>query len=299
MIRHRATGASGALLALAFCGCAGSVQVRILAPGEDCARDFGSSTAAAKIETFLAASVALGREADAANVALTAACVEGLREAGVVTEPTPERPCEALGAWVTAESAALASAPRLSDATPTCSPQHDDLAACVSRCELRYRPDDVQVVTDEAGLLTAPQASPRCRASCETLHAIAETCSSPVALVEGSSEADPSRVARLRAVLVHVAYAAELGARAERVSRAARRLVAIAPVLPEAAATISIRAVACVSAASTEVRGAAERLEAVAGSARSARGSEPASNEMPRTPQVTSLNSFDGGGGRG
>jgi hypothetical protein len=258
------------VLALAASACSGSVQVRILAPNEDCARDFGSSTAAAKIETFLAATAALEGEADAAQAELTASCQAGLREAIGGDEPMPEGPCEALGAWLVTESAALAGGPRLGAATPTCAPQHSDFAECVSRCELRYRPDDIQVVTDDAGLLTAPQASPRCRASCETLHAIAETCSAPVALVEG--EGDAARVARLRAVLVHVARAAELGARAERVSLAARRLVAIAPALPEAAATVSIRAVACVSAASSDVRQAAERLDAVARSARAARG---------------------------
>ena len=260
------------VLALAASACSGSVQVRILAPGEDCARDFGSSTAAAKIETFLAATAALEREADVASTELAASCEAGLREALGASEPMPERSCEALGAWVATESAALAGGPRLGAATPTCAPQHSDFAECVSRCELRYRPDDIQVVTDASGLLTAPQASPRCRASCETQQALVETCSAPVTLVEADGQTDAARVARLRAVLLHVARAAELGARAERVSLAARRLVEIAPVLPEAAATVSIRAVACVSAASSDVRQAADRLEVVAASGRAARG---------------------------
>jgi hypothetical protein len=278
MTRTRCAARGAGLLAVALTlgGCGGSLQVRVLAPGEDCARDFGSSTAAAKIETFLAATAALEREAEAATTGLAESCEAGLREALGPGESLPEAACEALGAWVTAESAALASGPRLGVATPTCAPQHTDFAACVSRCELRYRAEDIQVVTDDSGLLTAPQASPRCRASCETLHAIAETCSSPVAVVEAVVEAegegDAARVARLRAVLVHVARAAELGARAERVSLAARRLVAIAPVLPEAAATVSIRAVACVSVASSRVRRSAERLEAVVAAARAARG---------------------------
>lgn len=272
---RRVRCAAGALLATvvaASVGCSGTVQVRILAPGEDCTRDFGSSTAAAKIETFLAATSALEREVDALEASLAQACEAGLREARGPGAPS-SAPCESLGAWVAEESAALdgeGAVPRLEPTGPTCSPQQADFAACVSRCELRYRPDDIQVVADESGLLTAPQASPRCRASCETLHAIAESCTSPVAVAQGS-EGEGERQARLHAVLGHVARAAALGARAERISLAARRLVAIAPVLPEAAATVSIRAVACVSAASVDVRGAAERLDAIAAAARAAR----------------------------
>lgn len=249
-----------------------SVQIRVTGPREDCARDFGSSTAAAKIETFLAASVALDRETRALEAQLRTACAEARapdtdRSATGVDDADP---CEALVAWLEADpSRAGADA----GPAPTCQGAREDFAACVSRCELRYRAQDVRVVIDEpSGRFTAPQASPRCRASCETLAAVAETCAAP----EGAPALDRVGV---------------IGLRAERIAAAAERLIEIAPVLPEAAATVSIRAVACVSSASEDVRGSERRLRAL--SAAAARVWQAAGR--PSTPR----SSFDGRSGPG
>ena len=249
--------------------CVGSVELRVMGRGEDCARDFGSSTAAAKIETFLAASRSLGDASSSLELEMQRHCEEGLAHAGLAVDATapPASACVELGRWVVSESEALGSA-RLVASEPRCTQPEDAFAACVSRCELRYRPEDVNVVVDESGLLTAPQASPRCRASCETLGAIGETCTPPAVVASGAvAPTDPARVARLEAALGDVAQALATSARAERISTAARRLVAIAPVLPEAAATVSIRAVSCVSAASIDIRGCEDRLARVASDA--------------------------------
>lgn len=260
---------AGLLLAVALsaAGCGGTVQVeiRVLGDEEDCTRDFGASTAAAKIETYLAASAALSREASGLHDAVSAHCAAGLLAAGQPEDA--EAPCEALARWVASERDALATPPRVVPPVLDCRGEQEEFAACVSRCEVRYRPDDVQVVVDDAGLLTAPQASPRCRASCETLQAISESCGPvpAVLLPETVASEDAARVERLRVVLGHVVEALHAGARATRVSLAARRLIAIAPVLPEAAATVSVRAV---SRASGEVETASAHFDAVVAATR-------------------------------
>ncbi len=268
MSARRGLGASVCGLAIACASLAGctstaSVRVRVLAPGEDCARDFGSSTAAAKIETYLLASDALRRTTDDVVADLESQCHEGLVAAGVRTVgqagAAGESSCDTLAHWIEGETAALAASPRLASADGACSPSEAEFAGCISRCELRYRPEDVHVVSDEAHLLTAPNASPRCRSACGTLNAIETTCASS-SRVEPGGEGE--REARLRRVLDHAARAIDLGERARRIALAAAQLVAIAPVLPEAAATVSIRAVACVSAAAEPARLAAERLDA-------------------------------------
>ncbi|MFO0713699.1 MAG: hypothetical protein U0353_27850 [Sandaracinus sp.] len=245
-------------VALVCASCVGSVELRVVGPGEDCARDFGSSTAAAKIETFLAASRALATETEALASRTHAACAAGLATSEA-SEPTS---CTALAAWITDEQRAL-TVSGLRASEPRCAQDEAAFGACVSRCELRYRPEDVNVVVDASGLLTAPQASPRCRASCETLGAIAEQCTPPASVAELGDGGDPARLARLHTALEHAAEALALAGRAERIRGAADRLVSIAPVLPEAAATVSIRAVACVSAASIDIRTSEDRLAAI------------------------------------
>lgn len=260
----RAAIAVGCALCLA--GCAATVRVRVLAPGEDCARDFGSSTAAAKIETYLAASSALVLEAGELGVDLDEACGRGLaiaREGAAATSDDEASPCDALATWVATEREALPLGPSLGvHADAVCDASEGDFAECVSRCELRYRPEDVRIVRDEEGLLTAPNVSPRCRASCGTTSAIETSCSPRLRVEPGEvTDTERSRAQRLTRALEQAAVAIDLGERARRLSLAAERLVTIAPVLPEAAATVSIRAVACVQAASEPVRTAAARLE--------------------------------------
>jgi hypothetical protein len=89
-----------------------------------------------------------------------------------------------------------------------------------------------------------------------------ETSCSPLARVEAGEVGEPerARAERLARALEEAAHAIDVGERARRISLAAARLVTIAPILPEAAATVSIRAVACVQTASTPVRDAAARL---------------------------------------
>lgn len=269
-MRARASFVIATSLALAGCSASASVRVRVLVPGEDCARDFGSSTAAAKIETYLLASDALRRTTDEIVADLEAQCHAGLVEAGV-REPGPaavetgarESACSTLAQWIEGETTAIASAPTLVAGDAMCAPSQIDFAGCISRCELRYRPEDVHVVVEDSQLLTAPGMSPRCRASCQTLSAIEAACTSRATpLGEAAASDDAPRSARLLRVLAHAVRAIDLGDRGHRVALAAERLVAIAPVLPEAAATVSIRAVACVSAAAEPVRSAADRLEA-------------------------------------
>ena len=123
---------------------------------------------------------------------------------------------------------------------------------------LRYRPEDVRLPcapSGEAtctGVLESPQVSPRCRAACATRTAIRATCTEPTAQLEGNVAAGDVRTERLaRAWAEHGPRLALLAERAERLRAAAERLIHIAPRLPEAAAVVSIRAVACASAAAT------------------------------------------------
>lgn len=278
------TGALGLAGTWGLAACAGSIQIR-LGGAHDCARDFGSSTAAQKIETYLAASAALSRDAAALRCDLDAACRSALRagaEAGSPAELGASRstgagaessPCGALASWLVDEVVALDVGVSLELTEPTCSRSRPAFATCVSRCELRYRPDDIEVTLDAEGALSAPQASPRCRASCETLSALEAECTAPTVTLAASGQGpatDAERLERLRRVWEqHGPAIAAAAARAERVSRAASRLLEIAPVLPEAAATISIRAVACASAARSDVALAEEQLRSVASEGRS------------------------------
>ncbi len=251
---------------LAIAGCLGSVQVRVGAGPDDCSRDFGSSTAAAKIETYLAAAAELARDAETMERELTQACSAALADAGgVAPAPGGTDPCRDLGEWLERERLALVSAaPLVELGAIACEPSRDSFATCVSRCELRYRPEDIEVAVGTDGLLTAPQASPRCRASCETLSALATPCSQASVTVAAGGELSGEqheRLTRLRTIWErHGPEIARVRERADRVARAASRLISIAPVLPEAAATVSIRAVACASRAASTVSDTTARL---------------------------------------
>lgn len=251
------------LVALTVGGCTASVELRVRAGRDDCDRDFGSSTAAQKIEAFLEATAALHRHARRLEHEARTACESGLDAAEQLVQrgTRGEPPCARLGAWIREESAALSAPPTIALSVPECTRSRSEFAACVSRCELRYRPEDIHVVDDGTGALTAPQVSPRCRAACETLSAIEESCTARTSVVEEAREDDALRRTRLRTALEHGARAIELAWRAGRIKVAAERLIAIAPVLPEAAATISVRAVACVSSASRDVHEADQRLD--------------------------------------
>jgi len=255
--------------ALTMTGCFGSVQVRVGGGVDDCSRDFGSSTAAAKIETYLAATAELARDAETMEAELTRACTVALADAGVATpaEGVTDA-CGQLGEWLESERLALpSSAPVIEIGAITCEAPRDSFATCVSRCELRYRPEDIDVAVGTDGMLTAPQASPRCRASCETLSALATTCSrATISVTSGGEvpEEERERLTRLRTMWEgHGPEVARLHDRADRVARAASRLISIAPVLPEAAATVSIRAVACASSAAATVTETTGRLSTV------------------------------------
>lgn len=266
----------GLVAVLALSGaCAVSVRVRV-GGGDDCLRDFGTSTAASKIETFLAAADALDREVAAMGENLRRACAEALREARgpastgapsrAVGDDTEAEPCAALGGWLEAELSTSRGTIRVE--SPRCVWPRELFTSCVLRCELRYRPEDIDVVTGAEGALSAPQAGPRCRAGCSTLAALEARCERPVVHLEVPDEASGARVERLRRVVEGPLLAvADVALRARRVTDGASRLVAIAPALPDAAATISIDAVDCVArAAETVARDAAmlERIEQAA-----------------------------------
>jgi hypothetical protein len=271
-------------LGASWVGCgAVSVRVGVSAAGAECQRDFGSSTAAAKIETFLGAVAALEGAAAARELELGRACAAAAEDAGLATvvasdtaalPPTLET-CGVLADWLAAERAALEGAVLASD-EPACTVSMDAYAQCVSTCELRYRPREVAVAcageTDERRCtqgLSAPQAGPRCRASCETRAELESTCAEGSARLEGVEPPASERAVRLAGVWErHGPSLRLLRVRAERLAGATARLLAIAPVLPEAAATISIRAVACATAASRTASQASSRLEATLAAAR-------------------------------
>lgn len=258
------------LTASALCwaasGCGGAlVHVGIDARGASCQRDFGVSTAASKVETFLSAVAELDRVSAESDGALRETCAAlgadiGMSE-GELTRALAEDTgtlCTRVTAALLAEQTAVSTSGNLilQVTTPTCSWSTDAARACVSECELRYRPDDVELpcATDGeltcSGVLESPQAGPRCRAACGTRVALHATCSEPSARLEGNLTDANARTMRLaQAWAQHGPRLALLAERAQRLSAATERLLLIAPVLPEAAAVVSIRAVACASAA--------------------------------------------------
>ncbi|GAB4196813.1 MAG: hypothetical protein OHK0013_04310 [Sandaracinaceae bacterium] len=273
----------GALVAAAVgvTGC-GSVAVRVgvTASGVECQRDFGSSTAAAKIETFLAATTALERFVVEEEASLARTCEAMGRDAGLPSDPAPSLDtCRGLLVWLDAERAALGVTTQTE--VPECVLSMDAYAQCVSSCELRYRPSEVEVQcvgavegrTCSQGL-RSPQAGPRCRASCETRAELDARCvprGASLASARSASAvpADESRAARLAEVWATHGPALRLSrARLERIGSAASQLLAIAPVLPEAAATVSIRAVACATDAAGAAASASAHLEVTRGLAR-------------------------------
>lgn len=280
-------GALMVLLSLgapAVTGC-GSVSVRVgVSPaGAECLRDFGSSTAAAKIETFLGAVAALEEAVAERELELGRACAAATTDAGlgdVVASGTAELPptletCDRLAAWLTTEREVVGGA--LAGEEPVCTVSMDAYAQCVSVCELRYRPREVAVAcAGEADAqrrctegLSAPQAGPRCRASCGTRAELESSCVEASARLEGAPEPGAERAARLARVWErHGGALRLLRLRAQRLADATERLVAIAPVLPEAAATVSIRAVACATSAARTAASASARLEATLEAAR-------------------------------
>ncbi len=294
----------GAWGAVGLTGCgAGALRAGVDPSGAQCQRDFGSSTAAAKIETFLAATAELERAVFESERAVHDACAAAAEDAGpgavALDEPGAGslEVCRRLGSWLSSERAALSEAGvevRVAVAPPACAVSMDDYAGCVSSCELRYRPTEIEVqcsVEAEgrscSGALTSPQAGPRCRASCETRMELAASCTpgsarlearladgtllapgaeqlAPEVAPEPAAELAPElreRVARLQRVWeTQGARLQLLRVRLERTARAASHLLAIAPVLPEAAATVSIRAVACASAAAETAARTSERM---------------------------------------
>lgn len=249
---------------LSSCGGA-MVQAGIDARGPSCQRDFGVSTAASKIETFLAAVAELDRASEESDAALRETCVAlgrdlGMQEAALTQAMSEDTGtlCGRVTDVLLAEQTASSTSGNfvLQVSAPTCTWSTEAARACISECELRYRPDDVMLTCTPnaegmcSGTLESPQAGPRCRAACGTRIALRATCTEPSAQLEGNLTGADERTARLaRAWAAHGPRLASLAERAQRLSAATERLLQIAPVLPEAAAVVSIRAVACASAA--------------------------------------------------
>jgi hypothetical protein len=249
-----------------FGGCGSAiVQVGIDARGPSCQRDFGVSTAASKIETFLAAVAELDRVSEESDAALRETCTAlghdlGMSEAVLhqaLLEDTGTL-CSRVTDMLREEQTAASTSGNviLQVGAPTCTWSASEARACISECELRYRPDDVSLTCEISaqgtcsGVLESPQAGPRCRAACGTRIALHATCTEPSAVLEGNLAGADARTLRLAtAWAAHGPRIAVLAERTHRLRASTERLLQIAPVLPEAAAVVSIRAVACASAA--------------------------------------------------
>ncbi len=254
-------------LALSLAAGCGSVTVRtgVDVRGASCQRDFGVSTAASKVETFLSAVAELDQASEESDVALRETCVALGRDAGMdIASLAGTRDVGALCTAVTDHLFAEQTAASVNGnvilqvTTPVCTWSTAEARSCIAECELRYRPEDVLLPCAPAGeatcsgVLESPQVSPRCRAACGTRTAIHATCTEPSAHLEGNVAAGDVRTERLaRAWAAHGPRLALLAERAERLRAATARLIQIAPRLPEAAAVVSIRAVACASAAAS------------------------------------------------
>ena len=260
--------ASVALVLSLVSGCgSATAHVGIEVRGATCQRDFGVSTAASKVETFLAAVAELDQASEESDRAMRETCVALGRDAGMDIDTLAQAQTLDTGALCTVvtdhlhaeQTAASVNGNVILQVTaPTCAWSTREARACIAECELRYRPDDVRLPcaprgeTTCTGVLESPQLSPRCSAACGTRTAIPATCTEPRAELEGAVVAGDVRTERLaRAWAEHGPRLALLAERAERLRAATERLIQIAPRLPEAAAVVSIRAVACASAAAT------------------------------------------------
>ena len=267
-LKHSQVALIALALSVAASGC-GSVtlQVAIDARSATCQRDFGVSTAASKVETFLSAVAELDRASEESDAAMRETCVALGRDAGmdttslarVMTRDTSAL-CTEVTDYLHAEQTAASVNGNviLQVRTPVCTWSTREARTCISECELRYRPDNVTLPCAPhgeptcEGVLESPQAGPRCRAACGTRTALHATCSAPSAHLEGVVATGDARTARLASAwAAHGPRLALLAERAERLSAATERLIEIAPRLPEAAAVVSIRAVACASSAAS------------------------------------------------
>lgn len=267
-----------ALGGLASAGCgAVHVQVGVDPLGPSCLRDFGSSTAAAKVETFLAATSGLDATTRALADELDALCVAAGRDArlaeGDLVVPGDElHACRRLVRWIDGRQAAATARGdgsghvHVEDAT--CTQSMDAYASCVAQCELRYRADEVEVRCDGTirdriceGTVSAAQVSARCRASCDTEAALTAACTTSVSVSPA-----PTGDSELASVLVRLSGALPgLHARLRRITTAAQHLVQIAPAIPSASATVSVRAVSCAEGASQVAADASVRMERTLG----------------------------------
>lgn len=257
-------------LPVAGCGGAslhGGIDVR----GPGCQRDFGTSTAASKVETFLRSVADLDQAAFGLEQELGVACADFATDLGMTARELAGLDARALcrAAYARAEAAESAAAPlAIAWNAPSCTWTAEAAQSCISECELRYRPGDIEVTCTRAsdgacaGVLSSPQASPRCTAACSTRVALGATCSEGVLSVESPSGAEGALLAE--AWRRQGARLLTLTQRGARLVEASARLVRIAPSLPEAAAVVSIRAVACATAAAGVVVSTQTRLATVA-----------------------------------
>lgn len=118
---------------------------------------------------------------------------------------------------------------------------------CRGGCSVEYREPYC------TGTVRAPEVSSRCQASCDARVEAQARCTPGEMTMNVSGLSDPALVARVDRVraAIHEGAASILAirTRTERLRDSGRAIVEIAPGLPEAAATVSIGAVACASAA--------------------------------------------------
>lgn len=126
---------------------------------------------------------------------------------------------------------------------------------CRGGCSVAYREPYC------TGTLRRPTASARCRASCDARVEASARCTpgeTNISIDGGMDAASAARYAQVQtAIREGVSAILAIRTRVERLSVAGAEIVRIAPEIPEAAATVSIGAVACATAAAATVVDAA------------------------------------------
>jgi modification target Cys-rich repeat protein len=127
------------------------------------------------------------------------------------------------------------------DAQASCSGE------CRGGCSVEYREPYC------TGTLRRPTASARCRASCDARIEASARCTpgeTNISIDGGMDAASQARYAQVQAAIREgVSAILAIRTRVQRLSTAGAEIVRTAPEIPEAAATVSIGAVACATAA--------------------------------------------------